>query len=530
MLATSAAALAHDPLVRKAADSKGLLACVQGCLGSSGANRIITPSSSQYLSARSGAIVSNNQFPAMVVYANKVDELGPLVKCGVANGFVIVPRSGGHHFQDWSSLTDSLVIDVSNINYVLPSDGAKTAVVGGGARLGAIYSILQGYGRSFAGSICPRVGIAGHISVGGYNMQMRTEGMSVDNVESARVVLANGNLVTASATSNPDLWYAIRGGGTFGIIADVVLKTNPSPRSAMFSMNFGNDTRLEVTQKFLNWASQQDPLFNSQLNLWSNRTGILGWYQGKTKEELSAIVATSGLADVAGGSIKISDNCSVANSRNFWLGLQDTCTDDATADKLFYTLNNVAADALTSVQTNGLATVLNQTPALPDVARANRWPRADVASKTFVETKDKPLSAADVEWLVTESGKLPMDAGFWAEITTFNMSIASTTSAFPWTTQAKTLFRMQVTKGLGDQKVQSQADAFTKSVETTLRPKFGDASYTGYVDKDISVNPYKAYYGDTVCKLVQVRKKYDAKNVFSNPWSVGPTPPKGYSC
>lgn len=57
-----------------------------------------------------------------------------------------------------------------------------------------------------------------------------------------------------------------------------------------------------------------------------------------------------------------------------------------------------------------------------------------------------------------------------------------------------------------------------------------DASYTGYVDKDISVNPYKAYYGDTVCKLVQVRKKYDAKNVFSNPWSVGPTPPKGYSC
>jgi FAD/FMN-containing dehydrogenase len=472
LLSSLAAALPQPPSASKNADPKSLLACVQNVLGSNGASRIITPSNDQYLSARTGSILVD-QFPALVVYANKVNELGPLVKCGVANGFLIAPRAGSHHFENWSALTGSLVIDLSNINYILPSEGAKTAVVGGGARLGAIYSVLDGYGKSFAGGICPSVGIGGHLNVGGYNMQMRTEGLAVDNLESARVVLANGDLVTASATSNPELWYAMRGGGTYGITADVVIKTTTLPRSAMFSMNFGKDTRLEVTKKFLNWASKQDPLFNSQLNLFSDRTNILGWYLGKDKAELSAIVATSGLAEVAGADIKISGNCSVSNSRNFWLGLQDTCTDDATAEKLFYSMNNVAADALTPVQSNGLVSVLSQVPVLPNVPRANKWARANVASKTFVEKKDNPLNDAAIEWLVTESGKVPLLAGFWAEITTFNMSSKATTSAFPWQGQAKTLFRMQVTKGLSDKNAQSQADAFIKSTETYLRPRFG---------------------------------------------------------
>jgi FAD/FMN-containing dehydrogenase len=472
LFSSYAAALPQPPSASKTADPKSLLACVQKALGSNGASRIITPSSDQYLSARTGSILID-QFPALVVYANKVEELSPLVKCGVANGFLIAPRAGSHHFNNWSALTGSLVIDLSNINYVLPSEGAKTAVVGGGARLGAIYSVLDGYGKSFAGGICPSVGIGGHLNVGGYNMQMRTEGLAVDNVESARVVLANGDLVTVSATSNPELWYAMRGGGTYGITADVVIKTQTLPRSAMFSMNFGKDTRLEVTKKFLSWASRQDPLFNSQLNLYSDRTNVLGWYLGKDKAALSAIVATSGLLDVAGADIKISGNCSVANSRNFWLGLQDTCTDDATAEKLFFSMNNVAADALAPVQTNGLVSVLSQVPALPNVARANKWTRANVASKTFVEKKDSPLSAADIEWMVTESGKLPLTAGFWAEITTFNITAPKTTSAFPWQDQAKTLFRLQVTKGLSDKSVQSQGDAFIKSTETYLRPRIG---------------------------------------------------------
>jgi hypothetical protein len=407
------------------------------------------------------------------VYANKVEELSPLVKCGVANGFLIAPRTGSHHFENWSALTGSLVIDVSNINYVLPSEGAKTAVVGGGAKLGAIYSVLDTYGKSFAGGICPSVGIGGHLNVGGYNMQMRTLGLAVDNLVSARVVLANGDLVTVSETSNPDLWYAMRGGGTYGITADIVVKTSTLPRSAMFSMSFGQDTRLEVSRKFLNWASRQDPLFNSQLNLYSDRTGVLGWYLGKSKKELEAIVATSGLMDVAGGVIKISGNCSVDNSRNFWLGLQDTCTDDETAAKIFYSMHNVAADALTPVQTSGLATVLSQVPALPNVPRANKWARANVASKTFLEKKDNPLSDTDLAWLITESGKVPMEAGFWAEITTFNITAKATTSAFPWQAQAKTLFRLQVNKGLSDKDVQTKADTFIKSAETYLRPRIG---------------------------------------------------------
>ncbi|KAF2132459.1 FAD-binding domain-containing protein [Dothidotthia symphoricarpi CBS 119687] len=525
----SAVALPQDPSALTGADSKGLLTCIEKALGSNSANRIITPSSDQYLSARTGAVLVD-QFPALVVYVNKLNEISPLVKCGVANGFKIAPRSGAHNFENWSALTGSLVIDISNMNYILPSKDLNTATVGGGTRLGALYSVLGTYGTTFAGGICPSVGVGGYLNAGGYNMQMRTKGLAVDHIESARIILANGDLVDVSATSNADLWYAIRGGGTFGITAEVVVKTENLPRSAMFSMNFGRETRLEVMQKFQDWASRQDPLFNSQLNLYSDRINVLGWYLGKSKDELSAIVATSGFLDVAGGDIKISGNCSTANSRNYWLYLQDTCTDDATADDIFLSMHNTAPDALTPVQTNGLVNALSQVPALPNVARATRWSRANIKVKTLFEMNDKPLSPADVKWLIDETGKLSMDVGFWAEITTFNISAKATTSAFPWQGRAKTLFRLQVNNGLTDNAVQAEADDFIKSVETYLRPKIGDASYAGYVDKDISVNPYKAYYGDSVCRLVRAKKEFDPANIFSNPFSVGPTAPQGYTC
>lgn len=472
LFVSSVAALPQDPSALNGADSKGLLTCVQKALSPNGLDRIITPSHSYYLSAREGAILID-QFPTLVVFPNDINEISPLVKCGVANGFKVTPRAGSHHFQNWSALTGSLVIDTSNINHVVPSADLKTATVGGGTKLGAIYSILGRHGITFTGGICPSVGIGGYVNSGGYNMQMRTEGMAADHIESAKVVLANGDLVTVSATSHPDLWFAMRGGGTFGITAEVVVQTKSLPRSAMFSMNFGNETRLEVTQKFLNWASRQDPLFNSQLNLYSNRTNVLGWYMGKTKEELEAIVATSGLRDVAGGDIKISGNCSSSNSRNFWLGTQDTCTDDETAEKIFYTMHNVAADGLTLVQENALADVLSQIPALPDVARAQRWARANIKSKTFVETKDRPLTDAEIEWMVVESGKLAPEVGFWSEITTFNITAKETTGAFPWQGQTKTLHRLQVNNGLSNTEAQRQADVFTVSAEAYLRPRLG---------------------------------------------------------
>ena len=70
-------------------------------------------------------------------------------------------------FAGWSSLNNSLVVDISHINSVSVSKDKKSATVGGGIRLGALYTALNGYGLTFHGGICPTVGLGGYVGVGG---------------------------------------------------------------------------------------------------------------------------------------------------------------------------------------------------------------------------------------------------------------------------------------------------------------------------------------------------------------------------
>jgi len=364
------------------------------------------------------------------------------------------------------------VVDISHINYVSLSPDMSTATVGAGARLGAVYSVLGQQGRTWIAGICPSVGIGGYFTCGGYNMQMRAYGMAVDWVVSAKVVLATGEMVTVSPTEHPDLWFAMRGGGIFAFTVEATLKTAIIPRSAMLYMEFNSKaTRLESTQKYLDWAPKQDPLFNSQLNLWNNRTMVLGWYVGKSVPELTAIVKTSGLMDIPGAVVKISGNCSTENSRNFWLYSQQTCTDDATAHAAFDTWFNVIPDDILPPM-GATPYSFNDVPAIPNETQANLFPRIALINKTYFTIKSSPLSEADIAYIVQKSGELPDEAGFWTEMTSFNISAPKTTSAFPWQDEATALFRFQVMK-TGNATVDAVGRSFMNDLDSYLIPRIG---------------------------------------------------------
>lgn len=445
-----------------------LLACAKKVLS---AANIVTPSDPSYTTARTGTILLNEQFPALVTYPTEQSQVGPLVKCAVKSGFKVAPRTGSHHFENWSSLNGSLVIDIENISYVLPSKDLKTATVGAGTRLGALYSVLNTYGVTFTAGICTSVGIGGYIGVGGYNMQMRSHGFAVDHVKSAKVVTATGDLITISATSNPELFWAARGGGTFGIIVEAVLETAILPRSAMFVANFPNEsTRFEAIKKYNAWAPKQDESFNSQFNFYSDHTQVLGWYLGKTKAQLEAILATSGLSSIAGADIKVSGNCSTPNSRNFWTYTMDTCTDDASAEAAFYSVYNVAPDAIEPLPGQVAVSAISTQQAVPSKPKAALWGRGNIYTKAFLETKDKLLTDADLQWLVDNTKGLPEDMGFWFEITTFNVSTPAPNAAFPWSDKAKTLWRMQV---LNVDPYKAKSKALADLMEAQFRPRAG---------------------------------------------------------
>ena len=165
-----------------------------------------------------------------------------------------VVRSGGHCFAGHSTST-GLVLDVSPMDRVLPQDGGLVAV-GAGARLGAIYDRLESDGRALPGGTCPSVGIGGLALAGGLGVLGRRYGLTSDQMISADLVLADGSRVTCDDSRDPDLFWALRGGGTagFGVVTSFTFRTVPAPYALDFHLAWDFDRALAAVEAWQTWA------------------------------------------------------------------------------------------------------------------------------------------------------------------------------------------------------------------------------------------------------------------------------------
>lgn len=128
-------------------------------------------------------------------------------------------KGGGHNSAGTGACDDGVMIDLSQMRSVTVDRKNKTARVDGGALLGDVDFETQLYGMAVSGGIISHTGVGGLALGGGYGWLGRKYGMTVDNLISAEVVTADGKVVTASADENPDLFWAVRGGGgNFGIV------------------------------------------------------------------------------------------------------------------------------------------------------------------------------------------------------------------------------------------------------------------------------------------------------------------------
>jgi FAD/FMN-containing dehydrogenase len=126
-------------------------------------------------------------------------------------------RSGGHCYEDFSE-SDSVVIDTRMMNQIDVDAANQVVTVGAGAALGDVYMALQDTGFAIAAGSCPTVGVAGHVLGGGFGFLGRAYGLASDNLQSIDIVTPAGDIATADANNNTDLFWASRGGGggTFG--------------------------------------------------------------------------------------------------------------------------------------------------------------------------------------------------------------------------------------------------------------------------------------------------------------------------
>jgi FAD/FMN-containing dehydrogenase len=132
-----------------------------------------------------------------------------------------------------------LVADLSALQQVDVDDAARTATAGGGTTWGRFNDIAAAHGMATPGGIVSTTGIAGLTLGGGIGYLNRGHGLTCDNLLSARVVTAAGEVVTASAEENPDLFWALRGGGgNFGVVTDFTYRLHPIPEQVLVGLQF----------------------------------------------------------------------------------------------------------------------------------------------------------------------------------------------------------------------------------------------------------------------------------------------------
>ena len=183
--------------------------------------RVITASDSDYDEARAVYNAMHDRKPGAIVGCADSADVMAVIAAGREDGLDIAIRGGGHSVPGFGTVDDGLVIDLSGMNNVQVDTDKKVARVGGGANWGDLDHATYPFGLAAPGGIISTTGIGGLTLGGGIGYLTRSVGLSIDNLLSAEVVLANGRQVTASHYQNQDLFWALRGGGgNFGVVTN----------------------------------------------------------------------------------------------------------------------------------------------------------------------------------------------------------------------------------------------------------------------------------------------------------------------
>jgi FAD/FMN-containing dehydrogenase len=171
---------------------------------------------------------SINIYPALIARCATVTDVRSALRFATETGLQIAVRGGGHSFPGFSLAEGGIVIDLSLMCRVQVDPEVRTARAQGGVLLGELDAATQEYGLAVPSGIVTHTGVAGLTLGGGIGWLMRKYGLTIDQLLSADVVTADGELVTASPTQNADLFWGIRGGGgNFGIVVDFEFRLNP---------------------------------------------------------------------------------------------------------------------------------------------------------------------------------------------------------------------------------------------------------------------------------------------------------------
>jgi hypothetical protein len=166
--------------------------------------------------------------PAAIAYCTDEADVAAALRYGVERGLTIAVRGGGHNGGGLGSVDDGLVIDLSQLNEIMVDPAASMARAGGGVLLKDLIEATHQHGLTIPVGIIGTTGVGGLTLGGGVGHLSRGMGLTIDNLVAATVVLADGSVVQTDAEREPDLFWAIRGGGgNFGVVTSFSFRCHP---------------------------------------------------------------------------------------------------------------------------------------------------------------------------------------------------------------------------------------------------------------------------------------------------------------
>ena len=190
--------------------------------------RVIDRTDPEYDLARSVFNGMIDRSPLAVARCADAADVAAAVNWARENDVIVAVRGGGHSGPGFGTVDDGLVIDLSPMRGIHVDAQQRTVRVEGGCTAGDVDHATHAYGLAVPFGIVASTGVAGLTLGGGTGYLTRAHGLTIDNLLGADVVLADGRIVTADESNNPDLFWALRGGGgNFGVVVSFLFRAHP---------------------------------------------------------------------------------------------------------------------------------------------------------------------------------------------------------------------------------------------------------------------------------------------------------------
>jgi FAD/FMN-containing dehydrogenase len=189
---------------------------------------VLLPGDDAYEGARQIWNAMIDKHPALIVRCTTTSDVVLAVNFARNNGLLLAIRGGGHNIAGNAVCDDGIVIDLSRMKSASVDPAARRVMIEGGATLADLDAATQAHALATPLGINSTTGVAGLTLGGGFGWLSRQYGMTIDNLESAEVVTAAGDVVNANATEHADLFWALRGGsGNFGVVTRFEFRLHP---------------------------------------------------------------------------------------------------------------------------------------------------------------------------------------------------------------------------------------------------------------------------------------------------------------